>query len=163
MRRHYEGDGEWDVFLQENDVNVFADVKMVMRREDIEWLEARARQLGVGVDLLVDSILRCHIRDAREAAVAGDFPPLMTDDELPVSDETPRAHGHYFRDVRHLDRVDVYRVLELFEVTDPCIQHAVKKLLVAGSRGSKGIYQDVAEAIASLERWQEMREEDPPY
>lgn len=70
-------------------------------------------------------------------------------------------HNHYFKDIRHLDTVDVYRVLSLFNVTDPCIQHAIKKLLVAGGRGAgKDIGRDVLEAIDSLVRWQEMRTED---
>lgn len=56
--------------------------------------------------------------------------------------------------------IDVYRVLVLFEVADPCIQHAVKKLLVAGGRGAKDAATDVGEAIASLQRWQEMRAEE---
>jgi hypothetical protein len=69
-------------------------------------------------------------------------------------------HNHYFKKVTHLDGVDVYRVLELFEVTDPCLQHAIKKLLCAGERGAKDIEQDVQEAIDSLERWKDMRRED---
>ena len=69
-------------------------------------------------------------------------------------------HDHYFKDVSNFQRVDVYRVLRLFEVTDPCIQHAVKKLLVAGGRGSKGVDKDIQEAMDSLARWQEMRRED---
>lgn len=58
--------------------------------------------------------------------------------------------------------VDVYRVLALFGVTDPCLQHAVKKLLVAGGRGAKDIRRDVREAIETLERWEEMRAEEVP-
>lgn len=70
-------------------------------------------------------------------------------------------HPHYHKDVRHLEAIDVYRVLTLFNVTDPCIQHAVKKLLVAGGRGAgKDIGKDVQEAIDSLERFKEMRVED---
>ena len=69
-------------------------------------------------------------------------------------------HSHYFKSVAGLSHVDVYRVLALFGVTDPCLQHAVKKLLVAGGRGGKDIGQDVQEAIDSLLRWQEMRRED---
>lgn len=70
-------------------------------------------------------------------------------------------HPHYYKDVRHLETIDVYRVLTLFNVTDPCIQHAVKKLLVAGGRGAgKDIGRDVQEAIDSLERFKEMRVED---
>lgn len=69
-------------------------------------------------------------------------------------------HTHYKKPVTGLQFVDVYRVLGLFGVTDPCLQHAVKKLLVAGGRGAKDISQDVQEAIDTLQRWQEMRVED---
>lgn len=68
-------------------------------------------------------------------------------------------HSHYKKPVTGLEFVDVYRVLSLFGVTDPCLQHAVKKLLVAGGRGAKDISQDVQEAIDTLHRWQEMRRE----
>lgn len=71
-----------------------------------------------------------------------------------------RKHNHYFKDVSGLTHVDVYRVLELYNVTDPCIQHAVKKLLVAGGRGAgKDISRDIQEAIDTLERWKEMQAE----
>lgn len=69
-------------------------------------------------------------------------------------------HSHYFKDVAALTHVDVYRVLRLFNVADPCLQHAVKKLLVAGGRGVKDMDKDVQEAIDTLSRWQEMRRED---
>ena len=69
-------------------------------------------------------------------------------------------HPHYKKPVAGLQFVDVYRVLTLFGVTDPCLQHAVKKLMVAGGRGAKDISQDVQEAIDTLQRWQEMRRED---
>lgn len=69
-------------------------------------------------------------------------------------------HSHYLKDVSHLNKIDVYRVLELFEVTDPGIQHAIKKLLVAGGRGVKDQTQDYQEAIDSIKRSIEMIEED---
>jgi hypothetical protein len=58
------------------------------------------------------------------------------------------------------DTIDIYRVLQIYEVTDPCIQHAVKKLLCAGKRGYKEVEKDVEEAIQSLQRWEEMRREE---
>jgi hypothetical protein len=69
-------------------------------------------------------------------------------------------YNHYFKDVRHIDGIDVYRVLELFNVTDPCLQHAVKKLLCAGKRGAKDEEQDVQEAMDTLERYQDMKVEE---
>lgn len=69
-------------------------------------------------------------------------------------------HSHYFKDVSKLNTVDVYRVLSLFEVSDPCIQHAVKKLLCGGIRGVKSLDKDVQEAIDSLLRYQEIIKEN---
>ena len=68
--------------------------------------------------------------------------------------------SHYFKDVSHLKTIDVYRVLDLFGVTNPCIQHAIKKLLCGGQRGAKDENQDVQEAISSLLRYLEMQTED---
>jgi hypothetical protein len=48
--------------------------------------------------------------------------------------------------------VDVYDVLRAFNVTDPAIQHAIKKLLCTGIRGHKDSSQDLEEAIQSIER-----------
>lgn len=76
--------------------------------------------------------------------------------------EVNQRYAHYFKDVRHLNVIDVYRVLELFDVTDPCIAHAIKKLLAAGKRGAKSAYVDVDEAIATLTRHQEMQKENDP-
>ena len=69
-------------------------------------------------------------------------------------------HDHYFKDVTHLKTIDVYRVLDLFGVSNPCVQHAVKKLLCSGQRGVKDTRQDVQEAITSLVRCLEMQTED---
>jgi hypothetical protein len=69
-------------------------------------------------------------------------------------------HSHYKKDVSHLKMIDVYRVLNLFEVTDPCVQHAVKKLLCAGKRGGKSKEQDIREAVDSLNRALQMIAED---
>lgn len=69
-------------------------------------------------------------------------------------------HTHYRKDISHLKALDVYRILQMFEVTHPALQHALKKVLCAGGRGAKNDEQDVREAIDSLNRWLEMRAED---
>lgn len=75
-----------------------------------------------------------------------------------------RLFPHYFKATEHLDEVDVYRVLKLFDPQDPstALGHAVKKILLPGSRGSKGRKQDIEEAIASLQRYLELEKEDTP-
>lgn len=70
---------------------------------------------------------------------------------------TERRHSHYFKDVSNLKSVDVYRVLDLFGVTHPCAQHAIKKLLMAGQRGGgKDLERDVREAGDTINRWLQM-------
>ena len=71
-----------------------------------------------------------------------------------------RKHNHYFKSVAHLQDVDVYRVLDLFQVTDQALGHAIKKLLVAGGRGVKDQRKDISEAIDTLQRKLEMMDED---
>ena len=76
-------------------------------------------------------------------------------------EQVRKKHNHYHKDVRHLEFVDVYRVCELFGVTDQAIGHAIKKLLVAGGRGAgKDITQDINEAMDSLTRWKDMQAEN---
>ena len=68
-------------------------------------------------------------------------------------------HNHYFKPCPY-DTLDVYRVINIFGVTDPCIQHALKKLLCSGVRGYKDQSKDIQDVIDTLERWKEMRYED---
>lgn len=79
----------------------------------------------------------------------------------PFEAPTVVKHSHYKKDIRHLNMLDVYRVLQLFDVTDPAVQHAVKKLLVAGGRGAgKDRERDYREAVDSINRALQMIAED---
>ena len=66
----------------------------------------------------------------------------------------------YIVDISKYNKLDIYRILKLYEVSDPCLQHAIKKLLGAGKRGVKNQIQDINEAILSLKRFVEMQGED---
>lgn len=67
----------------------------------------------------------------------------------------------YVKDISKYNKLDIYRILALYEVQDPCIQHAIKKLLCAGLRnGKKPMQQDYKEAIESIQRALEMLNED---
>ena len=68
-------------------------------------------------------------------------------------------HNHYFKPCPY-DTLDVYRVINIFGVSDPCIQHALKKLLCSGVRGHKDQTKDIQDVIDTLERWKQMRNED---
>lgn len=67
----------------------------------------------------------------------------------------------YVKDISHYNKLDIYRILALYEVRNPCIQHAIKKLLCAGLRnGKKPLQQDYEEAVESIHRALEMIAED---
>ena len=66
----------------------------------------------------------------------------------------------YIVDISKYNKLDIYRILKLYGVSDPCLQHAIKKLLCAGKRGVKNQTQDINEAILSLKRLLEMQGED---
>ena len=89
---------------------------------------------------------------------------MKKDEEKSVPDSVIRdflgIHSHYKKDVSHLNMIDVYRVAQLFGITDHCEFHAIKKILCAGQRGSKSAKQDIQEAIDSLNRRLQMIAED---
>lgn len=77
-----------------------------------------------------------------------------------VEQKLNENHGHYYKNVSHLKTIDPYRILDLYEVTDPCLAHVAKKALVTGGRGYKDINKDVQDMIDTLIRWQRMQAEN---
>jgi len=65
----------------------------------------------------------------------------------------------YHREIKKGVSVDVYDVLSAFEVVNPAMQHALKKMLAPGKRGAKDTIQDMQEAIQSIERAIELEKE----
>ena len=71
-------------------------------------------------------------------------------------EESPTPNK-YLRRIRAVDgplsvNVDVYAVMKAFDVRCPATQHALKKLLCPGQRGTKSILEDLREARDSLDR-----------
>ena len=79
---------------------------------------------------------------------------------LYYNNNNPYIDNPYIVDISKYNKLDIYRILSLYDVTDPCLQHAIKKLLCAGKRGVKNQMQDINEAILSLQRLLEMQGED---
>lgn len=73
-------------------------------------------------------------------------------------DAQPVSGVKYLRSIKGMD-VDVYDVLEAFNVTCPAIAHAVKKLLLPGGRGKGPTDQDLREAIDALIRAIQLEQE----
>ena len=79
---------------------------------------------------------------------------------LYYNNNNPYIDNPYIVDISKYNKLDIYRILKLYEVSDPCLQHAIKKLLCAGKRGVKNQTQDIKEAVQSLQRFLEMQGED---
>ncbi len=90
--------------------------------------------------------------------VLDDQPEAQVIDPPILGNQSGRKHSHYFKDVSGIDQIDVYAVLRLFEVTDPCLQHIVKKALCAGKRGAKDWAKDVQEIADTAQRLIELEQ-----
>lgn len=55
-------------------------------------------------------------------------------------------------------RSDLYDIAEAYNVKSNPQFHAMKKTIMAGQRGDKGVIQDIDEAIQALQRWKEMEQ-----
>lgn len=69
------------------------------------------------------------------------------------------ARNKYMREIKPGVWVDVYDILNAFKVTDPCLQHLLKKALAVGQRGHKDTAEDYKDILASAERAVELFEE----
>ena len=120
--------------------------------------ETACFDLSVSEPVIIDGILRAPV------SVRYDInrTPEQFDEHLRETSCTgqDRKHGHYFKDVSNLDVIDVYRIIDLWKITDPCNQHALKKILCPGERGHKDIIQDTQDVIDTMQRKLEMFSEN---
>lgn len=83
---------------------------------------------------------------------------------IPVNDEqdlndcigAPEADNKYLHEIKQGVFVDVYDVLMAWNVTNPALQHLIKKALQAGDRGHKSREQDLQDIIDSAIRAKEL-------
>lgn len=71
-----------------------------------------------------------------------------------ANDANEFTGNKYHRKIVGLDgtvtTIDVYRVIDSFDVREPGLQHAIKKLLCAGMRGKNDVDNDLKEAIDAI-------------
>ena len=77
-------------------------------------------------------------------------PDSLTSVEIP--DENSYQSNKYMREVLPGVWIDVYDVIDGFEVSDGGYQHAIKKMLATGQRGHKDEAQDRKDVEASIKR-----------
>ena len=73
-------------------------------------------------------------------------------------EEKTNEYKHYKYSYKGI-KLDPYRILSVYGVTCPAMQHAIKKLLRAGN-SVKDLEQDIQEVIDTLKRKLEMLKED---
>ena len=71
---------------------------------------------------------------------------------------TDTKYRHYKYSYKGI-KLDPYRILQVYGITCPAQQHAIKKLLRAGN-SVKDLEQDIQEVIDTLQRKLEMLKED---
>lgn len=71
-------------------------------------------------------------------------------------------HSHYFR-IWNGMKLDIYRLLSLFNVECPNAQHVAKKAICAGQRGHKDLRKDWEDIRDTAIRKLEMLDEDAQF
>jgi len=114
--------------------------------DDTAFIKAINTPLSVSRQVFVSTANEKYWNNGKDKPVAGRMSIKAPEPE--------RKHNHYYKDVSKLNVIDVYGVCWKFKVQDDsgCIQHAVKKLLLSGGRGSKDRLTDLNEAVDTLNR-----------
>lgn len=73
-------------------------------------------------------------------------------DEPSSDEQSASPRNKYMREIAPGVWVDVYDVLYAFNVTDPCLQHLIKKALATGVRGHKSEREDLVDIVDSAKR-----------
>ena len=83
---------------------------------------------------------------------------VFENDEQDLNDciGAPEADNKYLHEIKPGVFVDVYDVLMAWNVTNPALQHLIKKALQPGNRGHKSHEQDLQDIIDSAIRAKEL-------
>jgi hypothetical protein len=140
-------------FGEENSFTI-GEFELVEMRSD-PWKEGEERMKAIGPNGNDGE----HYEETYDLALE-----LIRDKSLPVIEID--NNNKYSRKIKAVNvagqcirvYVDVYDVLQAFNVTNSATAHAIKKLLAAGQRGAKGSVQDIEEARDSITRAVQLEE-----
>ena len=76
----------------------------------------------------------------------------------PAETHEPTKPSKYHRTIKGVV-VDVYDILQAWQVTNPALQHLIKKALQPGNRGHKDLMTDLNDILASAKRAIELEQE----
>lgn len=132
----------------------------IINKEIKKTLQLIATNKVDGITAVLEEHLKNVLAYKLECIKEDGFIGIGVDDAASPAGEST-LYDEYFRGVKHLNKIDIYRTLDLFGVTDHALGHAIKKLVLAGVRtGGKPSFKDISEARDTLNRKLEMIQED---
>lgn len=108
---------------------------------------------------LVRAVLKDEPKNEFKDIVKEEIVNALDNQEGLLKGDSVEDLGAHYRYSYKGVKLDVYRILSVYQQTDPAIQHAIKKLLRSG-KSIKSLKQDIQEVILTLNRKLEMMEED---
>ena len=111
---------------------------------------------GTGWNYICDGIDLGDWRDTLEKRPEQDeFVPFVSMEEAAAAKQAAITPSKYTKTIRGVS-VDVYDVLQAWSVSNPALQHLIKKALQCGQRGHKDNAQDLQDIIDSAIRAKEL-------
>ena len=144
---------------------VVEDIPSYANPEDLWIISAKQLEKTTGLQHMYGYVERSYIEDVEEQfkvvvySVEPEQPVNLNETKLEntfIKAEEP-VRNKYMREIAPGVWVDVYDVLYAFNVTDPCLQHLIKKALATGVRGHKSEREDLVDikdsAIRAVEHY----------
>lgn len=116
-------------------------------------LDADCRKCGEGLSIMDTD--KTTVNDDMNYKDLQDYLENM-DDGYDVLNPTPQYYNYIYRGIK----LDPYRIIEIYGITHPAQQQALKKILRMGTHDKRELHEDILGVIDALRRWLEMIEEE---
>lgn len=123
---------------------------------DTAYLVVKSGSTGEIFYLSIDYAGRIEVIEGCGDVVIAYREPITDEQDLNDCIGAPEADNKYLHEIKPGVFVDVYDVLMAWNVTNPALQHLIKKALQAGDRGHKSREQDLQDIIDSAIRAKEL-------
>lgn len=123
---------------------------------DTACLVVKSGSTGEIFYLSIDYAGRIEVIEGCGDVVIAYREPITDEQDLNDCIGAPEADNKYLREIKPGVFVDVYDVLMAWNVTNPALQHLIKKALQPGERGHKSREQDLQDIIDSAIRAKEL-------
>ena len=123
---------------------------------DTACLVVKSGSTGEIFYLSIDYAGRIEVIEGCGDVVIAYREPITDEQDLNDCIGAPEADNKYLHEIKPGIFIDVYDVLMAWNVTNPALQHLIKKALQAGDRGHKSREQDLQDIIDSAIRAKEL-------